>query len=76
MKYVTRTIETHKAKVKIIDNDGKVSEREFSVVGGDLLKEIKKEYPKSRIVFREVSREQNKYRMSYEDFLKHAELVK
>ena len=76
MKYVTRTIEAQKAKVKIIDNDGKVSERECIVVGGDLIKELKKEYPNSKIVVHEVVSEENKYRMSYEDFVKYGERVK
>lgn len=76
MKYVTRTIEVVKAKVKISDKDGKVSERECSVVGSDLIKELKKEYPDSKITINEMTTEENKYRMSYEDFVIYGELIK
>jgi hypothetical protein len=76
MKYVTRTIEVVKAQVKISDKDGKVSERECSVVGSDLIKELKKEYPNSKIVVHEAVSEEKKYRMSYEDFVKYGEIVK
>lgn len=76
MMYVTRTIELVKAKVKISDKDGKVSERECTVVGSDLIKELKKEFPNSKIVVNEAISEEKKYRMSYEDFVKYGEIVK
>ena len=76
MKYVTRAIEVTRGKVKIIDKDGKVSERECSVIGSDLIKELKKEYPNSKIVIYEAVSEKHKYRVSYEDFVKYGELVK
>lgn len=76
MKYVTRTIEVVKAKVKITFKDGKVSERECVSVGGDLLKELKMQYPDSKIYINEMFSEANKYCMSYEDFVKYGELVK
>ena len=76
MKYVTRTIETVKAKVKIINNEGIVTERECLVLTCDLIKELKKEYPNSKIEIYEGVNEKNKYRISYEDFVKYGELVK
>lgn len=76
MKYVTRSIEAVKAKVKITFKDGKVVERECVSYGGDLLKELKKEFPNLKFHIIEMNNEVNKYRMSYEDFVKHGELVK
>nr|DAX14220.1 MAG TPA: hypothetical protein [Caudoviricetes sp.] len=76
MKYVTRTIEVVKAKVKITDKDGGISERECVSLGTDLLKELKVQYPDSKITIREMVSEENKYRMTYEDFVKYGELVK
>lgn len=76
MKYVTRTMEVTTAKVKIIGSDGKVNERECMILGTDILKDLKLFYPNSKIVINEMTTEANKYRMSYEDFVKYGELVK
>lgn len=76
MKYVTRTIEVTKAKVKITDLEGKVSERECTILGTDILKELKLDYPTSKIDIKEMTTKEIKYRMSYEDFVKYGELVK
>lgn len=76
MKYVTRTFDAVKAKVKIEDKDGKVSERECVSFNRDLVKELKTLYPDSKIQVKEMEPYQNKYRMSYEDFVKYGELVK
>lgn len=76
MKYVTRTIEVTKAKVKITDKDGKVTERECESLSRELIKEIKKEYPDSKIYVKDMEVSQIKYRMPYEDFVKYGELVK
>ena len=75
MKYVTRTMEVTKAKVKITDPDGKAKDRECMILGTDILKQLKLEYPDSKII-NEMTTEENKYRMSYEDFVKYGELVK
>ena len=76
MKYVTRTREVTKAKVKIMSPDGKAKDRECMILGTDILKQLKLEYPDSKIIINEMSTEENKYRMSYEDFVKYGELVK
>lgn len=76
MKYVTRTFEVVKGNVKITDKEGKVSERECVSLGTDLLKELKVQYPDSKIQVKEMEVYQNKYRMTYEDFVKYGELVK
>lgn len=76
MKYVTRTIEVTKAKIRISDKDGKVTERQCISLTRDLVKELNKEYPNSKFVINEMTTEENKYRMSYEDFVKYGELVK
>lgn len=76
MKYVTRTMEVTKAKVKIMGQDGKAKDRECMILGTDILKQLKLEYPDSKIIINEMTTEANKYRMSYEDFVKYGELVK
>lgn len=76
MKCVTRTIEETKVRFKIYSNDGKETEREYTSFSNDVLNELKKQYPNSGIVITEMFSEQNKYRMSYEDFIKYGELVK
>lgn len=76
MKYVTRTIEVTKAKIRISDKDGKVTERQCVSLTRDLVKELNKEYPNSKFVINEMITEENKYRMSCEDFVKYGELVK
>lgn len=76
MKYVTRTMEVTKAKVKIMGQDGKAKDSECTILGTDILKELKLQYPDSKIIINEVTTVENKYRMSYEDFVKYGELVK
>lgn len=76
MKYVTKTMEVTKAKVKITGPDGKAKDRECMILGTDILKQLKLEYPDSKIIINEMSTEENKYRMTYEDFVKYGELVK
>lgn len=76
MKHVTRTMEVTKAKVKITGPDGKAKDHECMILGTDILKQLKLEYPESKIVVTEMITEENKYRMSYEDFVKYGELVK
>lgn len=76
MKYVTRMMEVTKAKVKITSPDGKAKDRECMILGTDILKQLKLEYPDSKIIINEMITEENKYRMSYEDFVKYGELVK
>ena len=76
MKYVTRKMEVTKAKVKIMSPDGKAKDHECMILGTDILKELKLQYPDSKIIINEMTTEENKYRMSYEDFVKYGELVK
>ena len=76
MKYVTRAMEVTRAKVKIMGQDGKAKDQECVILGTDILKELKLQYPDSKIIINEVTTEENKYRMSYEDFVKYGELVK
>lgn len=76
MKYVTRLLEVTKAKVKIMDPDGKSRDRECTILGTDILKHLKLLYPDSKIIINEMTTEENKYRMSCEDFVKYGELVK
>ena len=69
MNDVTRRIEKLKAKVKISDKDGKVSERECIVIGSDLLKEIKLRYTDLKIAINEMFSEENIEHMTYENFI-------
>lgn len=76
MKYVTRTMEVTKAKVKIMSQDGKAKDSECMILGTDILKELKLKYPDSKFIINEMSTEEIKYRMTYEDFVKYGEIVK
>ena len=76
MKYVTRTFEETKVRFKIYSNDGKETEMAYTSFSNDVLNELKKRYPNSGIVITEMYTEQNKYRMSYEDFIEYGVLVK
>lgn len=76
MKYVTRKMVVTNAKVKIMGPDGKVKDSECMIVGEDILKELKLQYPDSKIIINEMTTEENNYRMPYEFFVKYGELVK